>query len=121
MQTPFSKPHTSATPVELRDGPFALGTGGIWGVLGLAVPRGKVTALMGASGGGKTQVLRLIGGQNRAQSGSLTFEGEEVGSMNRTEVYTIGRPHGILFQFVALLHNLSEFYWEAFPFRDHKP
>ena len=39
------------------------------------VPRGKVTALMGASGGGKTTVLRLIGGQVRAQRGEVLFDG----------------------------------------------
>ena len=85
----------------------------------MTVPRGKVTALMGASGGGKTTVLRLIGGQYRAQSGSLTFEGEEVGSMNQTELYTMRRRMGMLFQFGALFTDLSVFDNVAFPLREH--
>jgi phospholipid/cholesterol/gamma-HCH transport system ATP-binding protein len=55
--------------VELRDLSFGYGERLILDDLSLTVPRGKVTALMGASGGGKTTVLRLIGGQNRAQKG----------------------------------------------------
>ncbi len=45
----------------------------------LTVPRGKVTALMGASGGGKTTVLRLIGGQYRAQKGELLMSAQKGG------------------------------------------
>ena len=46
----------------------------------LDVPRGKVTAIMGASGGGKTTVLRLIGGQQRAQQGQVLFDGQDIGT-----------------------------------------
>ncbi len=119
MQTSFSKPHTSDTLVELRDVRFGYGERVILDGISLTVPRGKVTALMGASGGGKTTVLRLIGGQYRAQSGSLTFEGEEVGSMNQTELYTMRRRMGMLFQFGALFTDLSVFDNVAFPLREH--
>ena len=89
MHPPSSKPHTSDTLVELREVRFGYGERVILDGISLTVPRGKVTALMGASGGGKTTVLRLIGGQYRAQSGSLTFEGQEVGAMNQAELYTM--------------------------------
>ena len=49
----------------------------------LSVPRGKVTALMGASGGGKTTVLRLIGGQQRANSGEVLFDGKNVAGLSQ--------------------------------------
>ncbi|MBC7719043.1 MAG: ATP-binding cassette domain-containing protein, partial [Chitinophagaceae bacterium] len=49
----------------------------------LSVPRGKVTALMGASGGGKTTVLRLIGGQQKANSGQVLFDGKNVADFNQ--------------------------------------
>jgi phospholipid/cholesterol/gamma-HCH transport system ATP-binding protein len=52
----------------------------------LSVPRGKVTALMGASGGGKTTVLRLIGGQQKATSGAVTFDGQDVGKLAQAEL-----------------------------------
>ena len=119
MQTSFSKPHTSDTPVELLDVSFGYGDRVILAGISFTGPRGKVTAAMGALGGGKTTVLQLIGGQFRAQSGSLTFEGEEVGSMNRTELYTMRRRMGMLFQFGALFTDLSVFDNVAFPLREH--
>jgi phospholipid/cholesterol/gamma-HCH transport system ATP-binding protein len=71
---------TSASSlVEFKDVTFSYpGSAGdrvILDQVTLSVPRGKVTALMGASGGGKTTVLRLIGGQQKARSGTVTFEG----------------------------------------------
>jgi len=113
------KPHSSDTLVELRDVRFGYGERVILDGISLTVPRGKVTALMGASGGGKTTVLRLIGGQYRAQSGNLTFEGQEVGSMNQAELYTMRRRMGMLFQFGALFTDLSVFDNVAFPLREH--
>ena len=119
MNTSSSKPHSSDTLVELRDLRFGYGERVILDGISLTVPRGKVTALMGASGGGKTTVLRLIGGQYRAQSGSLTFEGQEVGTMNQAELYTMRRRMGMLFQFGALFTDLSVFDNVAFPLREH--
>lgn len=105
--------------VQLRDVRFGYGERVILDGITLTVPRGKVTALMGASGGGKTTVLRLIGGQYRAQSGSLTFDGQEVGSLNATELYAVRRRMGMLFQFGALFTDLSVFDNVAFPLREH--
>jgi phospholipid/cholesterol/gamma-HCH transport system ATP-binding protein len=119
MQTTSSNLQTSDTLVELRDVRFGYGERVILDGISLTVPRGKVTALMGASGGGKTTVLRLIGGQYRAQSGSLTFEGQEVGTMNQAELYTMRRRMGMLFQFGALFTDLSVFDNVAFPLREH--
>ena len=119
MHTSSSNPHSSDTLVALRDVRFGYGERVILDGISLTVPRGKVTALMGASGGGKTTVLRLIGGQYRAQSGSLTFEGQEVGAMNQAELYTMRRRMGMLFQFGALFTDLSVFDNVAFPLREH--
>ena len=119
MNTSSSNPHSSDTLVELRDVRFGYGERVILDGISLTVPRGKVTALMGASGGGKTTVLRLIGGQYRAQSGSLTFEGQEVVAMNQAELYTMRRRMGMLFQFGALFTDLSVFDNVAFPLREH--
>ncbi len=105
--------------VELRDICFGYGERRILDGISLTVPRGKVTALMGASGGGKTTVLRLIGGQYRAQSGSLTFDGQEVASLNSDDLYAVRRRMGMLFQFGALFTDLSVFDNVAFPLREH--
>jgi phospholipid/cholesterol/gamma-HCH transport system ATP-binding protein len=105
--------------VELRDVRFGYGERVILDGITLTVPRGKVTALMGASGGGKTTVLRLIGGQYRAQSGSLTFDGQEVAALNPADLYAVRRRMGMLFQFGALFTDLSVFDNVAFPLREH--
>ncbi len=72
----------SANLVELHNVTFGYGERVVLRDLSLTVPRGKVMALMGASGGGKTTVLRLIGGQNRAQQGRVLFDGQDVGQMD---------------------------------------
>ncbi|HEY3047301.1 MAG TPA: ABC transporter ATP-binding protein [Polaromonas sp.] len=85
----------------------------------LSVPRGKVTALMGASGGGKTTVLRLIGGQQKAGSGEVLFDGKNVGKLVPSELCAARRRMGMLFQFGALFTDLSVFDNVAFPLREH--
>ncbi len=109
--------------VELRDLTFGYGERVILDGISLTVPRGKVTALMGASGGGKTTVLRLIGGQVRAQSGELLLHGQDgtadVGRMDAAGLYAARRRMGMLFQFGALFTDLSVFDNVAFPLREH--
>ena len=85
----------------------------------LEVPRGKVTAIMGASGGGKTTVLRLIGGQQRAQQGQVLLGGQDVGPLSQQELYALRRRMGMLFQFGALFTDMSVFDNVAFPLREH--
>jgi phospholipid/cholesterol/gamma-HCH transport system ATP-binding protein len=82
------------------------------------VPRGKVTALMGASGGGKTTVLRLIGGQVARSAASLLFDGQDVGKLDAM-ASTHRRRMGMLFQFGALFTDMSVFDNVAFPLREH--
>jgi phospholipid/cholesterol/gamma-HCH transport system ATP-binding protein len=74
---------------------------------------------MGASGGGKTTILRLIGGQNRAQTGQMLFDGLDVTPMDQLQLYAARRRMGMLFQFGALFADLSVFDNVAFPLREH--
>ena len=119
MTTQTTPPLDPNALVQLRDIRFGYGERVILDGISLTVPRGKVTALMGASGGGKTTVMRLIGGQYKAQSGSLTFDGQEVASLNADELYAVRRRMGMLFQFGALFTDLSVFDNVAFPLREH--
>jgi phospholipid/cholesterol/gamma-HCH transport system ATP-binding protein len=113
-------PSSPASPlVELRNLTFGYGERAILDDVSLSIPRGKVTALMGASGGGKTTVLRLIGGQNRAQQGELLFDGQDVTRMDQTQLYAARRRMGMLFQFGALFADLDVFENVAFPLREH--
>ena len=99
--------------------PASAGDRVILNSVSLSVPRGKVTALMGASGGGKTTVLRLIGGQQKAGSGEVLLAGKNVGLMRQAELYAARRRMGMLFQFGALFTDLSVFDNVAFPLREH--
>jgi phospholipid/cholesterol/gamma-HCH transport system ATP-binding protein len=105
--------------VECRHLSFGYGERRILEDVSFTVPRGKVTALMGASGGGKTTVLRLIGGQVRAQAGEVLFDGRDVGKLDATGLYEVRRRMGMLFQFGALFTDLSVFDNVAFPLREH--
>ena len=107
--------------VECRNLAFGYGARKVLDDVSFTVPRGKVTALMGASGGGKTTVLRLIGGQVKPQSGEVLFEGNDVGRMDSGALYAARRRMGMLFQFGALFTDLSVFENVAFPLREHTP
>jgi len=114
----MSTPPSSAL-VELDRVTFGYGDRVILRDVNLSVPRGKVTALMGVSGGGKTTVLRLIGGQVKAQAGKVLFDGADVGHMGTAQLYEARRRMGMLFQFGALFTDLNVFDNVAFPLREH--
>ena len=117
----FTHPMDSAPQdlVVLSDVTFGYGERPVLQSLNVHIARGKVTALMGASGGGKTTVLRLIGGQQRAQQGQVLFDGQDVGQMDETQLYAMRRRMGMLFQFGALFTDSSVFDNVAFPLREH--
>jgi len=113
---------TTATPdnlVEIRQLTFGYGERPVLDGITLSIPRGKVTALMGASGGGKTTVLRLIGGQIQAQSGELLLDGQNVAAFDQAGWYAARRRMGVLFQFGALFTDMTVFDNVAFPLREH--
>ena len=112
----------SATPlVELRQVQFSYSAGArniLEGVT-LTVPRGKITAIMGASGGGKTTTLRLISRQERATGGQVLFDGQDLATLTTEQLYAARRRMGMLFQFGALFTDMSVFDNVAFPLREH--
>ncbi|MBL8331614.1 MAG: ABC transporter ATP-binding protein [Rubrivivax sp.] len=85
----------------------------------LSFPRGKVTAILGGSGCGKTTLLRLIGGVYPATRGRVVFDGEEVDARDKAQLYRLRRRLGMLFQFGALFTDLTVFENVAFPLREH--
>jgi phospholipid/cholesterol/gamma-HCH transport system ATP-binding protein len=85
----------------------------------LTIPRGRLVAIMGGSGCGKTTILRLIGGQLRAQSGTITVAGQDVQALDREALFALRRKIGMLFQFGALFTDMSVFENIAFPLREH--
>ena len=85
----------------------------------LAIPRGRLVAIMGGSGCGKTTILRLIGGQLRPQAGTISVAGEDVASLDRDALFALRRRIGMLFQFGALFTDMSVFENIAFAMREH--
>jgi phospholipid/cholesterol/gamma-HCH transport system ATP-binding protein len=91
----------------------------ILGDLSLTFTRGKVTAVLGGSGCGKTTLLRLIGGMAGANAGRVVFDGEVVNARDRDQLLRLRRRMGMLFQFGALFTDLTVFDNVAFPLREH--
>jgi len=87
--------------------------------ISLAFARGKVTAILGGSGCGKTTLLRLIGGMAAAGRGRVVFDGELIDARNRQQLLRQRRRMGMLFQFGALFTDLTVFDNVAFPLREH--
>jgi len=84
------------------------------------IERGKVTAIMGPSGTGKTTLLKLIGGQLKPDKGTVFVDGENVHQLSQSALYDLRRrTMGMLFQSGALLTDLSVYDNVAFPLREH--
>lgn len=105
--------------VEIRNLHFGYGERPILSGLQMDFPRGKVIAVMGGSGSGKTTILRLIGGQLSAQQGEITVNGKVVDPRDIKALYAMRRKMGMLFQHGALFTDLSVFDNVAFPLREH--
>ncbi|TAG81352.1 MAG: ABC transporter ATP-binding protein [Burkholderiales bacterium] len=85
----------------------------------LSVPKGKLVAVMGGSGCGKTTILRLLCGQHAATSGRVKVSGKNIDEMSRDELFSHRRRLGMLFQFGALFTDMTVFENVAFPIREH--
>ncbi|MBY7976069.1 phospholipid ABC transporter ATP-binding protein MlaF [Vibrio fluvialis] len=87
--------------------------------ISLHVPKGKVTAIMGPSGIGKTTLLRLIGGQLLPEHGDIWFDGQNIPTLTRSKLYKARKKMSMLFQSGALFTDLNVFDNVAFPLREH--
>ncbi|WP_188567931.1 ABC transporter ATP-binding protein [Undibacterium terreum] len=105
--------------VEIRNLHFGYGDRAILSGLEMDFPRGKVIAVMGGSGSGKTTILRLIGGQITPQQGQISVDGQIVHTLSTDGLYALRRKMGMLFQHGALFTDLSVFENVAFPLREH--
>ena len=105
--------------IEIRDVDYSIGNRSIFAGLNLAIPRGRITAIMGPSGTGKTTLLRLITGQIKPDRGQILFDGIDIGSLSVRDLYVLRRRMGMLFQNGALLTDMDVFDNVAFPLREH--
>ena len=105
--------------VKIRDLHFSRGSRAIFNGVDIDIPRGKVTAIMGPSGTGKTTLLKLIGGQLRPDRGTIEVDGLNVHALSRKELYKLRMRMGMLFQTGALLTDLTVYDNVAYPLREH--
>lgn len=105
--------------VEINDLNFSYGNRAILKGINMTMHRGKVIAIMGGSGCGKTTLLRLIGGAVTPSSGYVKVAGQVVHDLTRDELFQIRRKMSMLFQFGALFTDLSVFDNVAFQMREH--
>jgi phospholipid/cholesterol/gamma-HCH transport system ATP-binding protein len=105
--------------VDVRDVHYSVAGRAIFSGLDLTVRRGRITAIMGPSGTGKTTLLRLITAQIMPDRGELQVFGRDLATLSSGEVYAVRRRMGMLFQNGALLTDLDVFENVAFPVREH--
>ncbi len=105
--------------VSVRDLAFRRGSKMIFDGINMEIRRGKMTAIMGPSGTGKTTLLKLIGGQLYPQRGTIEVDGQNVHKLNHKALYALRKKMGLLFQSGALLTDMTVFDNVAFPLREH--
>ncbi|MDC0611302.1 phospholipid ABC transporter ATP-binding protein MlaF [Vibrio sp.] len=105
--------------VSINQLTFTRGKRKIFDDVSLHVPKGKVTAIMGPSGIGKTTLLRLIGGQLLPEQGEIWFDGDNIPALSRSRLYRARKKMSMLFQSGALFTDLNVFDNVAFPIREH--
>lgn len=105
--------------VRCRGVHFKQGSRAIYQGIDVDIARGKVTAILGPSGTGKTTLLRLIGGQWRPSAGTVEFDGTDVHKLGRRDLYALRKRMGLLFQNGALLTDLTVFENVAYPLQEH--
>ncbi|MCX7156460.1 MAG: ABC transporter ATP-binding protein [Rhodocyclales bacterium] len=105
--------------VEIRDLNFTYDSRPVLTGINMTIPRGKVVAVMGISGCGKTTTLRLIGGQLKPTSGAVRVGGQVVHELDSDGLYNLRRRMGMLFQFGALFTDMSVYDNIAFQMREH--
>jgi phospholipid/cholesterol/gamma-HCH transport system ATP-binding protein len=105
--------------VEIRDVHYSVNGRAIFAGLNLTIQQGRITAIMGPSGTGKTTLLRLMTGQISPDKGQVIVEGRDVAKLSRKELFAMRRRMGMLFQNGALLTDMDVFDNVAFPLREH--
>ena len=119
MTEPVRTPTDAEPLVRVRGLTTVLNGKTIFDALDMDIPRGKITAIMGPSGTGKTTLLKHITGQMHGDSGEVWVDGQNVAGLAREKLFKLREQIGYLFQNSALLTDFDVFENVAFPLRQH--
>lgn len=86
--------------------------------LDLDIPDGKITAIIGPSGEGKSVLLKHLIGLLQPDNGEVEVDGESIVDLRRSELNRIREKFGMLFQNVALFDSMTVFENVAFPLEE---
>lgn len=86
--------------------------------LSLEIPQGKITAVIGPSGEGKSVLLKHMIGLMRPDRGEVHVEGDNITAMRRFEMNRVWEKFGMLFQNAALFDSMTVFENVAFPLEE---
>ncbi|MDY6954063.1 MAG: ABC transporter ATP-binding protein [Thermodesulfobacteriota bacterium] len=87
--------------------------------LNLEVEPGKITVIIGQSGGGKSVLLKHMIGLIRPDKGEVQVEGVDISRLNDRELNEARKDFGMLFQEAALFDSMTVGENVAFPLREH--
>jgi phospholipid/cholesterol/gamma-HCH transport system ATP-binding protein len=104
--------------IKLSDVHKSFGDQKVLNGLNLEIPDGKVTAIIGPSGEGKSVLLKLIIGLLQPDSGQIEVDGESILGLRRSQLNRIREKFGMLFQNAALFDSMSVFENVAFPLQE---
>jgi phospholipid/cholesterol/gamma-HCH transport system ATP-binding protein len=120
---PASTSKSAATPtsipIEFRDVALAFGHRQVFSRLNCSFPRSRISVVMGASGTGKSTLLRMIGGLQRPDRGEINVDGMALADASEPTLRAVRDHLGMLFQSGALLDSMSIFENVALPLREH--
>jgi len=105
--------------ISLKDVSLSFGQRIIFDNISMSIPKGKITAVMGPSGTGKTTLLKLMTKQILPQSGEITVMGKNLEQLSRNQLFDLRKQMGLLFQSGALFTDMSVFDNVAFALREH--
>jgi phospholipid/cholesterol/gamma-HCH transport system ATP-binding protein len=105
--------------VEISNLHFQRNGRAIFDGVDIQIEQGKITAIMGPSGTGKTTLLRLIGAQLRPDQGQILVAGKNIHRLSRKALFQLRKQMGMLFQSGGLFTHLNVFENVAFPLREH--
>ena len=99
----------SAAAIEVDSLVTRIGRESLHAGVSFSVPRGEIVAIIGASGAGKSVLLREIVGLERPAGGHIRVLGTEVHKATRGELKALRRRYGVMFQDGALFSSLTVF------------